>query len=118
MSSRVLDALRPPKLSTALDSGHVVVVTHDQQVEVHNPEGDVQVRIALTDGQPVVTLSGARLELESPDTVAVKSRVFEVRASEKVDVRSEGEVELSSAGEMKLFADEDFSARAPCIWLN
>lgn len=118
MSSRVLDALRPAKLKTALRSGHVVVVTQDEQIEVINPTGDVQVRIVLHDDTPVVTLTGARLELDSPDTVRVNTRIFEVRASESVDVRSEGTVEVSSKKEMRLFADEDLTARAPCIWLN
>ena len=118
MSSRVLDALRPPKLSTSLKTGHVVVVTHDDQLEVHAPNGDVQIRITLHDDIPVVSLTGARLELESLDTVRVTSRVFEVRTTEAIDLRSEGTVELSSGKEVKLLADEDFSARAPCIWLN
>ena len=118
MSSRVLDALRPPKVSTALRTGHVVVVTEDDQVEVHNPSGDVQVRIALHEDTPVVTLTGARLELDSPDAVRVNARTFEVRTTESVDVRTEGTLEMSSGKAMRLFADEDFSARAPCIWLN
>jgi hypothetical protein len=118
MSSRVLDALRPPKQATELETGHVVVVTHDDAIEVRSADGGVQVRITLGDGAPVVSLTGARLELDSPDIVRVNARAFEVRTTEKVDIRTEGTMELSSGKSMNVFADEDFTARAPCIWLN
>jgi hypothetical protein len=118
LSTRVLDVLRPPKLKADLRTGHVVVVTGEDRVEVRDPDGEVQVTIRLDGEVPTVQLSGARLEIESTDTVAVKARVFEVRAAEKVDVRSEGELELGSKKEMQFFADEDLKARAPCIWLN
>jgi len=118
VSSRVLDALKPPKLQTSLDSGHVVVVTGDDQVEVHSPHGEVQVRIALHADTPIVTLTGARLELDSPDAVRVNARTFEVRTTEGVDMRTEGTMALSSGKAMTVHADEDFTARAPCIWLN
>ncbi len=118
MSSRVLDALRPPKQATELESGHVVVVTHDDQIEVRAASGDVQVRITLGDGVPVVSVTGARLELDSPDAVRVNARTFEVRTTDSVDIRTEGTMELSSGKGMNVFADEDFTARAPCIWLN
>jgi hypothetical protein len=117
-TSRVLDALRPPKLAATLRTGHAVVVTGDELVEVRDAEGEVQVTISLVGDTPTVRLTGARLEIESPDTVAIKARVFEVRAAERVDIASEGQLELSSKREMNVLADEDLRARAPCIWLN
>ncbi len=116
--TRVLDALHPPKTKTKLASGHTVVVTGDERIEVRDADGEVKVTIRLDGDTPTVQLTGAKLELHSPDTVAVKSRVFEVHASERVDVQSGGTLELASRKEMTLFADEDLQARAPSIWLN
>jgi hypothetical protein len=66
-----------------LPSGRSVVVRlagGAEELEIRSPRGDVEVRVVLTDEGPVVRLSGARLELDAAETVAVNCRRFEVRA--------------------------------------
>jgi hypothetical protein len=66
-----------------LPSGRSVIVRladGTEELEIRSPRGDVEVRIVLTEAGPVVRLSGARLELEAAETVAVRCRRFEVRA--------------------------------------
>ncbi len=66
-----------------LPSGRSVVVRlagGAEELEIRSPQGAVEVRILLTDSGPVVRLSGARLELDAAETVAVSCRRFEVRA--------------------------------------
>src|SRR5579859_547084 len=66
-----------PATERNLPSGRSVVVRVDggkEELEVRSPNGDVEVRITLTDAGPVVSVRGARLELESPDAVSVNCR--------------------------------------------
>ena len=62
---------------------------------IHSPEGKLQVRITLTDKGPVLSLAGARLELESLDIVAVRCRKFEVNATESACIAGEASVRIS-----------------------
>ena len=70
-----------------LPSGRSVVLRlaeGAEELEIRSPRGDVEVRIVLTESGPVVRVSGARLELDAAETVAVRCRRFEVRAEEDV----------------------------------
>src|SRR5262245_20165863 len=88
-----------------LPSGRSVVLKvtgAGEELEVRSPAGEVEVRIQLTDAGPIVSLRGGRLELESPDTVAVQCRRFEVQSEEEVlltgqelRVRTKGDIHLN-----------------------
>jgi len=89
-------ATAEPAAPRLLPSGRSVVVRVDgdgESLEVRTPGGEVEVLITLTAAGPLVRLSGARLELESPDSVSVRCRSFEVRAAE-VTVRAEADLRL------------------------
>ena len=118
MSSRVLDALKPPLTQTDIGDRHTLVVTADQSIEVRDSEGQVQVCIRLDGDVPTVQLSGARLEVESTESVTVKTKLFAVQAAERVELQSEGSVEISSKKGTTVLSDEDFVVKSPCIWLN
>lgn len=99
-----------------LPSGRSVVVkTADnrEELEVRSPQGEVEIHIALTASGPVVRLRGARLELESPETVAVNCRRFEVHADDEVRiagrelrVRTESDIHMNGAT-IRLNCEED-----------
>ncbi len=106
---------------TDLPSGHQVSVqigAKGEEILVTDPQGQVAVRIELTEASPVVTLSSAQLRLEAADTVAVSCRRFEVNAREEATIVSGGTLELESSEEMYLTADADLKAVSPMIWLN
>jgi hypothetical protein len=94
-----------------LPSGRSVVVRFGEEgedLEVRSPEGDVEVRIELTDAGPVIRLCGARLELEAA-AVAVRCREF--------DVRAEGPLRMSG-GELRVKTEEDIHLNGGVIRLN
>jgi hypothetical protein len=104
----------------SLPSGRSVVVRVDggrEELEVRSPQGDVEVRITLTDAGPVVSLRGARLELESPDAVAVNCRKFEVNTQEGTELKSAGAVQIA-ANEMNVNTTDDIRLRGKIIHLN
>lgn len=103
-----------------LPSGRSVVVRVNdsrEELEVRSPQGEVEVRITLTDSGPVVSLRGARLELESPDAVSVTCRRFEVSTTEGTQLHSAGDVNITGQ-EMRVKTEADIHLNGGIIRLN
>ena len=85
-----------------------------EEIEIRSAGGEMEVRIALTPQGPVLQLRGARLEIDSTDTVAVNCRSFEVNAADGVKIQTAGDIDVRGAGEMRLktsgqtFIDGDY----------
>jgi hypothetical protein len=110
----------PMETPRLLPSGRSVVVklTKDgEEVQVRSPAGEVEVRITLSDNGPVVRLSGARLELEAVDTVAVNCRNLEVHTEESTQLSSAGDLRLTGQ-EMRLRTTDDMHLNGKIIHLN
>lgn len=116
-------AASEPELSCAdrvLPSGRSVLVKiaeGREELEVRSPSGDVEVRVTLTADGPVVTLRGARLELESPDTIAVNCRRLEVSTAEATSLTSGGTTRIDST-EVRMTTTEDIHMNGAFIRLN
>ena len=103
-----------------LPSGRSVVLkvtSAGDELEVRSPGGTVEVRILLSDTGPVVHLSGARLELEAPDTVALRCRRLEVTTEESTHLSSAGSLRLSGQ-EMRVQTKGDIHLNGDVIRLN
>jgi hypothetical protein len=72
-----------PVVERALPSGRTLVLrigSAGEDVEIRSAAGELDLRITLTDKGPVVSLRGARLELDAAD-VAFRCRDFDVQAT-------------------------------------
>jgi hypothetical protein len=88
-----------------LPSGRTVTVRADggtEAIEIRSPGGEMELRIALTDRGPVLSLRGARLEIDAADAVAVNCRQFEVHAAEGVVLTAAGDVAIRSGGDTSI----------------
>ncbi len=104
----------------SLPSGRSVVLkatSAGEELEVRAPGGTVEVRIVLGDSGPVVHLSGARLELEAPDTVAFHCRRLEVNTEEGTHLNSAGGLHLTGQ-EMRVQTTGDIHLNGDVIRLN
>jgi hypothetical protein len=72
-----------------------------EELVVRSARGQMELKITLTKDGPVLSLSGARLEINSTDAVSVNCRAFEVNASEGVRLRAAGDVAIAAEGEMR-----------------
>ena len=109
-----------PATERNLPSGRSVVVRVDggkEELEVRSPDGDVEVRITLTDAGPVISLRGARLELEATDAVSVRCRQFEVNTSEGTTLASAGPVRIDGQ-ELNVETEDDIRLKGKLIHLN
>ncbi len=101
----------------SLPSGRTVSVRSGgghEEIEIRSAGGEMEVRIALTPQGPVLQLRGARLEIDSTDTVAVNCRKFEVTAADGVKIDAAGDIEVAGSGELRMksagqtFIDGDY----------
>jgi hypothetical protein len=103
-----------------LPSGRSVVLKlagNQEELEVRSPGGNVEVRILLTDQGAVVTLQGGRLEMASPDTVALICRRVEINSTEGTDLLSSGDVRITGR-EMRVQTESDIHMNGRIIHLN
>jgi hypothetical protein len=104
-----------------LPSGRIVIVQADggtEAIEVRSPAGQVELRIALTDQGPVLSLRGVRLEIDSTDSVAVNCRRFSLRTTESLSLDAAGDLALRSGQEMHLQSAGDTSIDGKLLKLN
>ena len=110
-----------PKPIQKLDSGRTVTIRGEsgaEVVEVLDADGQVEVSISIEADGPVVKLSGARLELEATDTVAIKTRHFDVQASETARLHADGHLTFTSGLDTRVVADGEVHMLGSMIWLN
>jgi hypothetical protein len=119
MKTTQSDVIEAPQERT-LPSGRSVVVRVDkgsEELEIRSAQGDVEVRITLTESGPVVCLKGARLELESPDAVAVRCRRLDIETEEATRLASAGDVQITGH-EMHVQTEDDIHMKGKIIRLN
>ena len=84
-----------------LEHGRTLTV-QDDLVEVHAPDGRLEVRIRLTEDGPVLEMESVRLSLRATESLEVEAK----------DVR------VTATGEMDLQAGGDVTVTGETIWLN
>jgi hypothetical protein len=103
-----------------LPSGRSVVLKIGdgcEDLEVRSPDGDVEVRITLTDQGTEVSLRGGRLQMQSPDAVALNCRRLEVITTEGTALGSAGDV-LITGRSMRVQTESDIHMNGGVIHLN
>jgi len=114
-------AILQPTEARSLSDGRTVSILNDEsgeRVELCSPDGAVEVAITLTEAGPVVRLSGARLEMTGTDSVTVKTRCFDVQASETARVHADGHLTLTSGLDTRMVAEGEVHVLGTMIWLN
>jgi hypothetical protein len=77
-----------------LDHGRTLTAA-GELVEVHAPDGRLEVRIRLTEDGPVLELESVRLALRASEGIAVDTTDFELRAAGEIALDAEGEVRVT-----------------------
>ncbi|MFT7518527.1 MAG: hypothetical protein ACI9MC_000659 [Kiritimatiellia bacterium] len=121
--SEPLSVQTPPVANEthALSHGRSVVIcdsSTEQRVEIRSADGQVEVTISINAEGSTVKLTGAQLELESPDTIAVRARVFDVQTTEAARMHTDGELTLTSGLDTRIVCEGDVHLLGKMIWLN
>jgi len=106
-----------PSKVGVLPSGRTITLKVDgtsEEIEVRSASGNLEVSISMTDAGPVLSLRGAKLQIESTDTVSVNCRQFELNTTHGLSMHTDGDLGLTSSGEVHLksagqtFIDGDY----------
>lgn len=111
----------PQEKQIDLDSGRQIRVqqtANEEIIEIVETQGEVIMKIRLTEDGPVVSLQGTRLELKSTESIVMESKNIEIRAEQKAVIHSRGNLELASSDKMDINSDDDITVVGKMIHLN
>jgi hypothetical protein len=91
---------------------------HSEEIEVRSAGGEMELRIVLTDQGPVLSLRGARLQIDATDTIAVNCRQFAVRTTEGVILDAAGDIALRSGADVHVRSAGDTHIDGTLVKLN
>lgn len=115
------DIAQEKKKRIQLDSGRQIIVEPSEKeelIQIVEQKGDIVMSIRMTDSGPVITVSGAHLELKSMETITLDAKKVEVRAEEEATVTSKGSLEVASAKKMDIHSDGEIRIDGKMIHLN
>lgn len=117
---QIRSELVPVAFERPLPSGRTLVVrvgAEGEELEVRDRGGSLELSINLTEAGPMVRIRAARIALESPETISLQCRRFEVDATEAVQLQSGGDVRIG-AREMRVRTEADVHLDGAMIRLN
>ncbi len=121
MSTPNLPTVAPGAGAMALPSGRTLNVAagpDGEHIEIRAASGQLEVRISLTPDGPVLSLSGAKLEINASDTIAVNCKDLSINTAGSFNVVSSGTVGVRAQGDMKMKAMGNTDIDAQLINLN
>jgi hypothetical protein len=104
-----------------LESGRQILVhSHNKEelLEIVEPEGEVVMRVQLTDAGPVMSIQGAHIKLRSTETLSLESKKVKIKAEEEAVVESKGSLEIDSSKEIGIHSDDEIRVVGKMIHLN
>ena len=104
-----------------LDSGRQVVIhskDDEELLEIVETEGEVILKVRLTDAGPVISVQGARLELKATEALTLESKRVKIKAEEEVGVESKGRLEIESSKGIGIQSDDEIRVAGKMIHLN
>ena len=104
-----------------LDSGRQVVIHsngNEELLEIIETEGEVILKVRLTDAGPVISVKGTHLELKSTETLTLESKKIKIKAEEEVGIESRGSLEIGSSKEIGIHSDDEIRVVGKMIHLN
>ena len=107
--------------TTTLPSGRTLRLITDnghEELLLEAPDGELELRILLTEDGPLLKLSAAKLELEAADSISMKCKTFDVSASESAKIACEGALSINSNDELTVNSDDHVRVTGKIIHLN
>lgn len=104
-------------LPVELPSGRRIAIRateHGEELMVLAPDGGMEVSLELTPNGPVFRLRGARLEIDSTESISLSCRSLALRTEEGLILQAGGDLEVGSDHEIRIksreqtFIDGDF----------
>ncbi len=104
----------------ALREGRQLVLGEEdgkQLVEIRAEDGQLEVRIQLTDAGPVLQMEAVRMQLRASESVAIEAKQVSVTASEALALSSKT-IQIESQEDLQIRAGHDLRMVGTMIYLN
>lgn len=89
-----------------------------EQIEVRSPDGTVEIRIALTPQGPVLSVSGAKLEINATESVSLNCRDLSINTTGSMNLTSQGSVGIHAAADVTVKSQGNTDIDAQVVNLN
>jgi hypothetical protein len=109
------------KLRMQLESGRQVMVhsrEKDELIEIAESDGEIIIKVRMTDDGPVISVHGAHLELKSAETITIEAKKIKLQAEEEAVVESKGSLEIESSRKIGIKSGDDIRVVGKKIYLN
>ena len=109
------------KMRMQLESGRQVMVhssEKDELIEIAESDGEIIMKVRMTDDGPVISVRGAHLELKSTETIAIEAKKIKIQAEKEVVVESKGSLEIESSKKIGIQSADDIRVVGKKIYLN
>lgn len=110
-----------PGSAISLPSGRSIQITTGPQgdrFDVASASGAIELSITLTANGPVISIQGAKLEINSSDSVSLACRELNIQTETALNIASKGSVGIHAAGDLKAKALGNTDIDAQLINLN
>jgi hypothetical protein len=106
----------------ALPDGRQLVLSwegDEGEINLHAPDGALELTLRITPDGPVLQMSGGRVELSATESISLQSHNLHFSSTEKTTIESGGKgIEIKTTGDMELTADSEVRVLASMIHLN
>ena len=97
---------------------HVQPNDGEEIIEITEKNGDIILKILMTEKGPVISLSGAQLQLEATKSIALKAKEISIEATEKTSLKSQGTFEVEASSDIDILSKDNIRAKGKMIFLN
>ena len=104
-----------------LDSGRQVLAHSNENgelIEITEADGDIILKILMTESGPVIYLTGAHLKLQATESIALQAKEVSIEATEKNSLKSNGTMEIKASADIDIKSEKDIRATGKMIFLN
>lgn len=113
--------LQDGDLEVPLSSGRALTVIRTRtgdEVQLRSPEGELEVRLLVTDDGPVVRMRAARLEVDAVEDVNLTCERFAVHATEEMKLTTDGQLRLRAQQQVLIRAKEELDLKGRPVRTN
>ena len=121
VSFNYVDNELEPVKQLQLDSGRQVQAHSNENgelIEITEENGDIILKILMTESGPVISLTGTHLKLQATESIALQAKKISIETTEKTSLKSNGTMEIEASADIDIKSENDIRAKGKMIFLN
>ncbi|MBI9082842.1 MAG: hypothetical protein JEZ11_04545 [Desulfobacterales bacterium] len=87
-------------------------------LEVFAPDGNMVLKVRLTESGPVMVVEGCRLEMTAAASISLQAPQIDIRAEKNASIKSDGTLQIDAVEAVDVHSDDDVRVVGKFIRLN